>query len=146
MVPQDAFLFHGTIAENIRLDRAGFDLEAIERAAQLAGADEFIAALPKHYETVVGERGLRLSGGQRQLVLLARALLTDPAILILDEPAQGLDAQAQERLGRALNQAARGRTVIMAMHRPDSVSWADSVVRLQNGRLEKVSPDQHQPH
>lgn len=138
VVPQDAFLFHGTIAENIILDRPGYGPEDVDRAAKLVGADEFIAALPQSYDTVVGERGLRLSGGQRQLVLLARALLANPAILILDEPAQGLDPQAQEQLGKALRQASRGRTVIAAMHRPDWASWADSVVYLQDGRISEV--------
>jgi ATP-binding cassette, subfamily B, bacterial PglK len=133
VVPQDAFLIHGSVEENIRLDRAGHGRGAVEAAARAVGAHEFIAALPRGYETVVGERGLSLSGGQRQLLLLARALLTDPPVLLLDEPAQGLDPAAQERLSQALRLAARGRTVVLALHRPEWASWADAVVELEDG-------------
>ena len=134
-MPQDAFLFHGTVAGNILLSREGYDQEAVERAAKLVGVHDLIMSLPQGYETTVGERGLRLSGGQRQLVLLARALLTSPQVLVLDEPTQGLDPAAQEQLARVLRRASAGRAVIVATHRTDWAAWADAAFLLQDGRL-----------
>jgi len=134
VVFQESFLFDLTIRENIRLGRPEADDEQIEAAAREAGIHEFIRTLPKGYETRVGGAGAGLSGGERQRVALARALVRRPAILILDEPASALDAQAEASLNRTLQALARGRTVIAVTHRL-TASASDRVLVFRAGRL-----------
>jgi ATP-binding cassette, subfamily C, bacterial CydD len=136
-VPQDPHLFAASVAENIALGDPSASREAIAAAARAAGADRFIEELPRGYDTEVGERGLRLSSGQRQQIALARAFLRDAPLLLLDEPAAHLDAATAARLDAALATLAAGRTVIRVAHdhRPD----AGQVFTLDHGRLRQTS-------
>ncbi|MBI3550787.1 MAG: ABC transporter ATP-binding protein [Elusimicrobia bacterium] len=137
VVSQDAFLVHGTVEQNITLGREGFSRAAVESAAASVGAQDFIASLPQGYDTVVGESGMKLSGGQRQQLILARALLGDPKVLVLDEPATGLDAEAQARFASLLREVSAGRTVVVAAHGPEWAAWADACFTLEDGRLKQ---------
>ena len=114
MVAQDTYLFYGTVAENLRLARPEATQQEIEAAARAANAHDFISALPKSYETLVGERGARLSGGQRQRVAIARALLMDASILVLDEALSSVDAQNEAIIQEALNRLMEGRTTLIS--------------------------------
>lgn len=131
---QRARLFHGSIADNIRLGAPDASDEAVRQAAETAGADGFITQLPEGYNSMLGERGFGLSGGQAQRIALARALLSDRPILLLDEPTASLDADTEAAFLTALKQAAEGRTVILATHSERAAAIADTVVRLDNGR------------
>jgi ATP-binding cassette, subfamily B, bacterial len=135
MVFQESFLFSNTVAANIAFGHPRATPVEIERAARLASAHEFIAALSDGYETVVGEYGSNLSGGQRQRLALARALLLDPAILILDDATSALDRHTESEILMALEQAARGRTTLMATHRLSALARADLIVVLEEGRI-----------
>jgi len=134
-VPQDVYLFNESIAENIRLGRPDATDEEVERAARSALAHEFISALPDGYSSVVGERGSRLSGGQRQRLAIARALLRDPAILVMDEPVSNLDVESELELTRAMRHARDGRTTLLIAHRLSTVRSADQIVVLDRGRV-----------
>ena len=134
-VSDDSFLFSDTIAGNIAYSRADATQEEIERAAGLAQASEFIDALPDGYETVVGERGLTLSGGQRQRIAIARALLADPRVLILDDATSSLDATTEQQIRSGLNEAMAGRTTFVIGHRLSTISLADEVVLMEHGRI-----------
>ena len=135
VVTQDTYLFHGTVAENLRFGRPEAAQEELEQAARVANAHEFIAALPEGYETVVGERGARLSGGQRQRIAIARALLRDAPILLLDEALSSVDAESEASIQEALERLQRGRTTLVIAHRLSSVMDADRILVLEQGRL-----------
>ncbi|MBU6439339.1 MAG: thiol reductant ABC exporter subunit CydD [Betaproteobacteria bacterium] len=143
LVPQRAHVFAASIADNLRLARPDADLQALRRAARAAGAEAFIDALPEGFDTLLGERGAGLSGGQVQRLALARALLRDAPLLLLDEPTASLDADAQQEVLDALRAAVRGRTVLMVSHRLRTLELADHVVVLEAGRVaEQGSPAQ----
>jgi ATP-binding cassette subfamily B protein len=143
IVPQDAWILDGTIADNIRFGHSAASEEEVRVAGRTALVDEFTSRFPDGYDTVVGESGSRLSGGQRRRIALARAVLRDARVLLLDEPTSGLDAQSEAAVVRALRRAAKGRTVIMVSHRLGLAAVADRVVVLQGGRVvEDGSPRQ----
>ncbi|MCI3933183.1 ABC transporter ATP-binding protein/permease [Streptomyces sp. AN091965] len=135
MVTQEAFLFSGTVAENIAIGRPEATREEIERAAKAIGAHDFIAALPDGYDTDVRKRGGRISAGQRQLVAFARALLADPAVLILDEATSSLDIPGERAVQRAMDTVLRGRTAVVIAHRLSTVEIADRVLVMEHGRV-----------
>ena len=141
VVPQDVYLFNGTIADNIRLGRPDATPAEIERAARLAQAHSFIAALPQGYDTPCGERGTRLSGGQRQRIAIARAFLRDAPILILDEAVSNLDTENEMALQSALNEIRRGRTVMIIAHRPSTIRSAERILMLEHGRIAEEGTD-----
>jgi ATP-binding cassette, subfamily B, bacterial len=138
MVFEDSFLFSDTVAANIAYGRPGAGPEQIEAAARAAEADEFIQALPAGYDTLVGERGLTLSGGQRQRIALARALLTDPRILLLDDATSAVDPRIEAEILGTLRQLVRGRTTILIAHRRSSLALADRIAVLDGGRVADV--------
>ena len=133
MVNQEPFLFHSTIKENLRYGRPDATDDEIERASRAANIHDFIAGLPRGYNTIVGERGYRLSGGEKQRVAIARALLKDPAILILDEATSSVDSETERAIQDALERLARGRTVIAIAHRLSTILAADVIVVLDHG-------------
>ncbi|CAM5341262.1 MULTISPECIES: ABC transporter ATP-binding protein [Streptomyces] len=135
MVTQEAFLFSGTVAENIAIGRPDATREEIERAARAIGAHDFIAALPDGYDTDVRKRGGRISAGQRQLVAFARALLADPAVLILDEATSSLDIPGERAVQRAMDTVLHGRTAVVIAHRLSTVETADRVLVMSEGRI-----------
>ncbi|MFG2951221.1 ABC transporter ATP-binding protein [Streptomyces adustus] len=135
MVTQEAFLFSGTVAENIAIGRPDASREEIERAAKAIGAHEFISALPDGYDTDVRKRGGRISAGQRQLVAFARALLADPAVLILDEATSSLDIPGERAVQQAMTTVLRGRTAVVIAHRLSTVEIADRVLVMEHGRI-----------
>lgn len=138
LVSQDVFLFHGTVHENIAYARPEASLEEIRRAAQLAEADGFIEELPQGYETIVGERGQKLSGGQRQRISIARAVLKDPPILILDEATSSVDNETEAAIQRSLAKLSRGRTTIVVAHRLSTIRHADQIYLLERGALKEA--------
>ncbi|MDT6987033.1 ABC transporter ATP-binding protein [Streptomyces lusitanus] len=143
MVTQEAFLFSGTVAENIAIGRPEAGREEIERAAKEIGAHDFIAALPDGYDTDVRKRGGRISAGQRQLVAFARALLADPAVLILDEATSSLDIPGERAVQRAMATVLKGRTAVVIAHRLSTVEIADRVLVMEHGRIvEDGTPDE----
>jgi len=135
VVPQDVLLFGGTIRENIAYGKPDADMDAIQEAARLAHADEFIRTFPEEFETVVGERGIQLSGGQRQRIAIARAILRDPAILILDEATSSLDSASESLVQQALENLMRNRTSIVIAHRLSTIRNADRIIVLEHGSV-----------
>lgn len=135
LVFEDTFLFTDTVGENIAFAQPEADAETIEQAARLAGAHEFIVELPQGYDTVLGERGYSLSGGQRQRIALARAILADPAILVLDDATSAVDVETEHEIRSALEVVMRGRTTLVIAHRPATIALADSVAVLEQGRI-----------
>ena len=129
------YLFHGTVAENIAYGSDSSDQAAIERAAQLAEAAGFIEDLPERYDTLVGERGQRLSGGQRQRIALARAILKDAPILVLDEATAAVDNDTEAAIQRSLERITRDRTTLVIAHRLSTVRHADRIVVMERGRI-----------
>ena len=140
---EETFLFTDTVRENIRFARPDADDNDIEHAARLAGAAEFIADLPDGYDTVLGERGFSLSGGQRQRIAIARAILADPAVLVLDDATSAVDATKEHEIREALATVMEGRTTLVIAHRPATIALADRVAVLANGRIvdEGTHPD-----
>ena len=135
LVSQDVFLFHGTVHENIAYGDPDAPMDLIIEAAKVAEAHEFIMQLPQGYETVVGERGQKLSGGQRQRLSIARAVLTDPPILVLDEATSSVDNETEAAIQRSLERIVIGRTTIVIAHRLSTVRNADMIYVLQDGQL-----------
>ena len=135
IVAQDTFLFNDTVAHNIAYARPGATHDQIRIAAETALADEFIERLPEGYDTVIGDRGTRLSGGQRQRIAIARALLKNAPILILDEATSHLDTESEMLVQKALANLMEHRTVIVIAHRLSTIRRADKIVVLEQGRI-----------
>ncbi|MCB1232688.1 MAG: ATP-binding cassette domain-containing protein, partial [Verrucomicrobiae bacterium] len=135
LVPQEVLLFGGSIRENIAYGRIGASDEEIEEAARQANAHEFITAFPEGYDTAVGDRGVKLSGGQRQRIAIARAILADPAVLILDEATSSLDSESEHQVQEALEVLMKGRTSLIIAHRLATVRQADLIVVLDDGQV-----------
>jgi ATP-binding cassette, subfamily B, bacterial HlyB/CyaB len=135
VVLQENVLFNRSIRENIALADPMMPMERVFAAAELAGAHDFILALPEGYDTVVGERGASLSGGQRQRVAVARALVGDPRILIFDEATSALDYESERAIQQNMQQIAAGRTVFVIAHRLSTVRSADRIITLEGGRV-----------
>jgi ATP-binding cassette subfamily B protein len=135
LIPQEPQLFHAPVWENIAYGREGAGREESIRAAAAAGMDEVLARLPNGYDTVVSERGLTLSGGQRQCVAIARAMLSEAAVVVLDEPSSSVDALTEQRLMQALRQLARNRAALLIAHRLETVVAADLILVLDRGRI-----------
>jgi ATP-binding cassette subfamily B protein len=138
VVPQEGFLFSGTVRENIAFGRPGASDVEIASAARAVGAHEFVMRLPNGYDSDVGERGSRLSAGQRQLVALARALIADPRILILDEATANVDVHAEAAIEQGLRRLLAGRTAIVIAHRLSTVRNANRIAVLEHGRIVEV--------
>jgi ABC-type multidrug transport system fused ATPase/permease subunit len=135
LVPQRPYLFYGSVLENIRLARPDATREEVERTAELAGASGFIERLPRGFDTEVGERGVRLSGGEAQRVAIARAFLKDAPVLVMDESTSSLDPESERLIGDALVRLMQDRTVLVIAHRLNTVYRADRIAVLQAGRL-----------
>ena len=139
LVPQQPTLFRGTVAENIRLGAPAADDERVRRAAELAGAHDFVTRLPLSYATVVGDGGRQLSAGQRRRIALARAFLRDAPLVVLDEPTADLDTVSAELVAESIHRLRTGRTVVIVAHAPELAESADRVVRLESGRVLTVT-------
>ena len=135
LVLQEPFLFYGTVADNIAYGKPGASRQEIVAAARAAHAHEFILRLPQGYDSLVGERGQGLSGGERQRVSIARALLIDPRMLILDEATSSVDTETEKEIQKALDNLVRGRTTIAIAHRLSTLRRADRLVVLDRGRI-----------
>ena len=143
VVQQDVFLFDGTVADNIAYGRRDAPMEEILAAAQQANAHEFIVELPNGYESLIGERGVKLSGGQCQRLSIARAFLADPKILILDEATSNLDTESEQLIQQSMSRLLEGRTTFVIAHRLSTITHADLIVVMEQGRiLEQGSHDQ----
>jgi ATP-binding cassette subfamily B protein len=134
-IEQDIFLFSRTIAENISFGKKNASKGDIEAAARAAQAHDFIMSFKDGYDTVIGERGVTLSGGQRQRLALARAFLTDPRILILDDSTSAIDSDTEDKIQRAIYTASRGRTTLIITHRLSQIRWADLIIVMRQGRV-----------
>jgi ATP-binding cassette subfamily B protein len=135
LVSQDVFLFHGTVRENIAYGSPQASFEQIVTAAKIAEAHDFICQLPQGYDTVVGERGQKLSGGQRQRLAIARAILKDPPILILDEATSAVDNETEAAIARSLEKITQNRTTIAIAHRLSTIRHADCIYVMEQGRI-----------
>jgi len=135
IIEQDVFLFSRTIAENIAFGRPDATQQDIESAARAAQAHEFIMRFKDGYQAVVGERGVTLSGGQRQRIALARAFMTDPAILILDDSTSSIDSETEDQIQRAIFHASQGRTAVIITHRLSQIRWAELILVMRQGRI-----------
>jgi len=142
IVFEDTLLFHDTVAANIAFARPDSDRETVESAARLAGAHDFIMGLPDAYETMLGERGYSLSGGQRQRIAIARAILADPRVLVLDDATSAVDPSKEHEIRSAMSTVMDGRTTIVIAHRPGTIALADTVVLLDGGRVLASGPHQ----
>ena len=138
LVPQRPHLFYGSLLENVWMARPQAGQREVEEAAALAGCEEFVRRLPQGYETQVGERGLRLSGGEAQRLAIARAFLKDAPLLILDEPTSSLDPESEGLIRTALERLSEGRTTLIVAHRLNTVYSADRIAVLENGRLAEI--------
>ena len=138
VVPQETFLFDGSVADNIAYGRRGATRAEVEDAARRANAEEFIVSLPERYDTTIGERGFKLSGGQRQRISIARAILADPQILILDEATSNLDTHSEQLIQASLADLFAGRTTFVIAHRLSTIAGADLIVALDGGRVREV--------
>ena len=143
MVFQDVVLFDDTVMENIRLGRRGATDQEVRAAAEAANCGEFIRRLPQGYDTPIGENGAKLSGGERQRISIARALLKDAPIVLLDEATASLDVENETKVQEALSRLLKGKTVLVIAHRMRTVAAADCIVVLENGRVaEQGAPSQ----
>ena len=138
MVLQDPFLFQGTIVDNIGYSKPGASRHEIIAAAKAANAHEFIVKFPDGYDTMVGERGARVSGGERQRISIARAILKNPKILILDEATSSVDTETESNIQEALERLVRGRTVFAIAHRLSTLKYADRLVVLKDGKVDEI--------
>jgi ATP-binding cassette subfamily B protein len=138
IIEQDIFLFSRSIADNIAFGRPDATLEEVIAAAKAAQAHDFILTFKDGYQTVIGERGVTLSGGQRQRLALARAFLTNPAILILDDSTSAIDSATEDKIQRAIFAASAGRTTFIITHRLSQIRWADLIIVLRKGRIEAI--------
>jgi ATP-binding cassette subfamily B protein len=134
-VSQDVYLFHGTIRENIAYTTRAVPLEEVVRAAKLAQLHGFVESLPDGYDTLVGERGVKLSGGQRQRLSIARAILKDAPVLILDEATSSVDTETERAIQQALRNLTAGRTALIIAHRLSTIRHADRILVLRDGRV-----------
>jgi ATP-binding cassette, subfamily B, bacterial len=146
IIEQDVFLFSRSVAENIAFGRPESTQEVIEAASITAQADEFIKQFKDGYQTVIGERGVTLSGGQRQRLAIARAFLTDPRILILDDSTSAIDSATEDLIQRAIATAARGRTTLIITHRLSQIRWADLIIVLRKGRISAIGNHEQLMH
>jgi ATP-binding cassette subfamily B protein len=135
IVFEDTLLFHDTVAANIAFANPDADIARVEAAARLAGAHEFVEQLPEGYDTLLGERGFSLSGGQRQRIAIARAILADPRVLVLDDATSAVDPSKEHEIRLAMQTVMRDRTTIVIAHRPGTIAIADTVVLLDEGRV-----------
>jgi ATP-binding cassette subfamily B protein/subfamily B ATP-binding cassette protein MsbA len=135
IVQQDVFLFDGTVRDNIAYGKKGATDETIRQAARRAHADEFIQSFPNGYDTFIGERGVKLSGGQKQRLSIARAILADPQILILDEATSNLDTESEQMIQKGLQELFAGRTTFVIAHRLSTITHADLIAVIDQGRL-----------
>ena len=138
IVFEETFLFHDSVADNIAFSRPDATAEVIERAARLAGAHDFIMELPDGYQTILGERGYSLSGGQRQRIAIARAIVSDPRVLVLDDATSAVDPSKEHEIREAMATVMKGRTTIVIAHRPGTIALADTVILLDEGRATAV--------
>lgn len=138
IIEQDIFLFSRSIAENIAFGHPTATMEQIEAAARAAQAHDFIMGFEQGYQTITGERGMTLSGGQRQRIALARAFLTDPAILVLDDATSAIDSETEDRIQRAIEQVAKDRTTFLITHRLSQIRWADLIIVMKKGRIAAI--------
>jgi ATP-binding cassette subfamily B protein len=138
IIEQDIFLFSRSISENISFGKPDASREEVEAAARAAQAHDFILEFENGYDTVIGERGVTLSGGQRQRLALARAFLTDPRILVLDDSTSAIDSATEDLIQRAIANAARGRTTLLITHRLSQIRWADLIIVLRKGRIAAI--------
>jgi subfamily B ATP-binding cassette protein HlyB/CyaB len=138
VVLQENFLFNRTIRQNIALANPSITMELIVQAAKMAGAHEFILDLPDAYDTTVDERGSNLSGGQRQRIAIARALVTNPKVLILDEATSALDYESERIINNNMRYIAKGRTVFIVAHRLSAVRHADRIVVMEKGSIKDI--------
>jgi ATP-binding cassette subfamily B protein/subfamily B ATP-binding cassette protein MsbA len=135
VVSQEVFLFDGSVSENIAYGRRDASAEEIVEAAKRANAHEMIESLPAGYDSIIGERGVKLSGGQRQRLSIARALLADPQILILDEATSSLDTESEQQIQKSIRALLAGRTTFVIAHRLSTIAHADQIVVLESGRV-----------
>jgi ATP-binding cassette subfamily B protein len=140
LVFEETFLFSESVRENIRVGRPEAGDDDVRRAAELAGAAAFVDDLPDGYDTILGERGFSLSGGQRQRIAIARAILADPAVLVLDDATSAVDATKEHEIRAALGEVMRGRTTLVIAHRPATIALADRVAVLEGGRIVEQGP------
>jgi ABC-type multidrug transport system fused ATPase/permease subunit len=146
IVMQNVYLYDGTIAQNIAYGKPEANLEEIQAAAQIAQLDEFIQTLPEQYNTPIGERGVKLSGGQAQRLSIARVLVTDPKLLILDEPTANVDAITDQNLMGAIQSIMKNRTTVIIAHRLWTIKNADKIVLLRDGKIEAIGNHQELMH
>jgi ABC-type multidrug transport system fused ATPase/permease subunit len=135
VVLQESFLFDGTIRENVMFSRPDATEEELMRACQIARVDEFAESFPDKYDTIVGERGVKLSGGQRQRISIARAILAEPRILILDEATSSLDSESEQMIQQGLSYLMQGRTTFVIAHRLSTIRRADQIMVMEQGRI-----------
>jgi ATP-binding cassette subfamily B protein len=138
IIEQDVFLFSRSIADNIAFGKPKASREEVIQAAKEAQAHEFILTFEDGYDTVIGERGVTLSGGQRQRLALARAFLTDPKILILDDSTSAIDSETEDRIQQAIFKAAEGRTTLIITHRLSQIRWADIILVMRQGEVAAI--------
>jgi len=139
-VPQDVTLFYGSLRHNIALGAPHAEDEAVLAAADIAGVTEFANAHPRGFDMLIGERGESLSGGQRQAVAIARAMLNDPPILLLDEPSSNMDHQSEERLKQRLSATTQGKTMLLITHRTSLLDLVDRLIVIDNGQIVADGP------